>query len=89
MVVQKMFRIAFALFVKAHCIASHSFRIALFAAFLHFFHLFCQYFTVNAPKSCEKGKKYAQNMQKKSAKCEKVRNANTCFKLANHFSQPR
>jgi hypothetical protein len=66
MVVRKLFRtaLAFALFVKAHRIASHFFRIAFASYFLHLFHLFGQYFMVNAPKSCEKCDKNAQNMQK-------------------------
>ncbi len=76
MVVPKLFRIAFAfaLFVKAHRIALHSFRIriALFA-FSHFFHLFGQYFMVNAPKSCEKGEKMRKICKKK--RCE---NAKKC-----------
>jgi hypothetical protein len=72
MVVRKLFRIAFALFVKAYRIASH------------FFHLFGQYFTVNAPKSFEKGEKNAKNMQKKSAKSAKC-DAKMGSKFASHY----
>ncbi len=77
MVVRKLFRIAFALFVKAHRSALHYSRIAFashFFAFLHFFQLFGRYFTINAPKSCEKCEK---NMQKK---VQKVRNGNAIQK---------
>jgi hypothetical protein len=90
MVVQKLFRIAFAvaLFVKAanfdliialHCTflhricISHSHRTfwRFFFVFSHFFHHFGRCFMVNAPKSCEKCEKNAQNMQKELQKCEK------------------
>jgi hypothetical protein len=72
MVVQKLFRIAFAFHI---CIA-------LFALFFSHFHTFStffgRYFTVNAPKSCEKCEKNAQNTQKKSAKMQKMRKSAKC-----------
>jgi hypothetical protein len=97
MVVRKLFRIAFvfALFLKAHCVASHRIWIShshhTFFAFSHFFTLLVVTFTVKAPKSCEKCEKMSEMCKKK---CGKAKNAKNCecdvkmeSKFASHYSE--
>jgi hypothetical protein len=88
MVVQKLFCIAFALFVEVHRIASHFFCIAfafricishlhrtfcIFFTFLHFVYLYGRFFAIDSPRSCEKCTKMRKIWKKKKVKIRKRR----------------
>jgi hypothetical protein len=82
MVVRKLFRIAFALFLEVHRIALHRIRIALFAYFSHF-RTFFTFLVVILQLMLQTVVKIAKKCAKYAKKCENAKNAKKCEKLRN------